>query len=259
MIDIHSHILPGIDDGPENLESSLNMARMAVADGTRAMVATPHTLNGLYLNKRKDVIEGVEAFNARLENESIALKVLPGSDVALSPELISAFDSGEVASINDNKTYLLAELPPHFIPENIYKIIFELRTRGITPVITHPEREESIIKKPEILVNLVERGCLSQLTAASISGVFGKRIKGFARHLLKHRLAHIIASDCHSPDGRPPGLTMAVKEAAKLIGKDFATKMVNDFPLAVVEGRGIDLPRYIPFRKRRKFFFWKSS
>lgn len=257
MIDIHTHILPGIDDGPDNLDKALEIARKANKAGTKVMVATPHTLNGLYRNDRDEILCEVESFKIALKNSGIPLNILPGADVALTPEILPCLDSGKLMTLNDGRRYLLAEFPPHYLPEKIYALIFELQRRGITPVITHPERDQIIYRNPEILLTLVERGCISQVTAQSITGGFGKEIEKFAHFLLKHRLVHIIASDCHSPIKRGPDLNNALSVSSVILGSELAQKMVNEYPRCLIEGEKLVPLQPIPFAKRRLSRFWK--
>lgn len=251
MIDIHAHILPGIDDGPDNIDKALEIARKACKVGTKVMVATPHTLNGLYRNDRDNILDEVEDFKKALKNSGILIDVLPGADVALTPELIPCLDSGRLMTLNDGGKYLLAELPPYYLPEKIHEIIFGLKTRGITPIITHPERDGIIMRDCEILSGFIDRGCLAQITAMSLTGGFGKKIKTFSAELIETGMIHIIASDCHSHDKRPPSLKKAVEVATELIGLADAVKMVKDTPAAVVKGEGVDIPSPSIINKKR--------
>ena len=251
MIDIHSHILPSIDDGPETLDEAIEIAKKAYNAGTKAIVASPHNLNGLYRNDRKKILSEVDNFKQTLKERGIPLDVLPGADIALTPELIPCLDTGELMTINDGGRYLLVELQPYYLPEKIHEIIFALKTRGITPVITHPERDALIMKNNEILGGFIERGCLSQITAMSLTGGFGKKIKAFSAELIKSRMIHIIASDCHSHDKRPPSLNGAIDVATELIGFANAMKMVKDTPAAVIEGEGVDIPSPLIINKKR--------
>ncbi|MDT8318575.1 MAG: CpsB/CapC family capsule biosynthesis tyrosine phosphatase [bacterium] len=250
MIDIHAHILPGIDDGPETLDEAIEIANKAFKAGTKAIVATPHTLNGLYRNDRNKVLGEVVNFRQTLKERDIPLDVLPGADIALTPELIPCLDAGELMTINDGRKYLLVELQPYYFPEKIHKIIFALKTRGITPIITHPERDALIMKNNEILAGFIERGCLSQITAMSLTGGFGNKIKMLSAELIKSGMIHIIASDCHSADKRPPSLKGAVDVAAELIGLTKAMKMVQDIPAAVMKGEGVDIPSPLIVNKK---------
>ena len=251
MIDIHSHILPAIDDGPETLGESIEIAKKAVEAGTKTIVASPHTLNGLYRNNRNKILSEVNSFSQRLKERGIPLDVIPGADVALTPELIPCLDSGDLMTISDGGKYLLVELQPYYIPEKIHEIIFALKTRGVTPVITHPERDALIMKNSEILDGFIERGCLSQLTAMSITGGFGKRIRTFSAHLIRSGRVHIIASDCHSSEKRPPSLKGAIEAAAELIGLSDAMKMAEDIPAAVVKGEDVHIPSPLIIQKKR--------
>ena len=259
MIDIHAHVLPGLDDGPKELELSIAMAKAATEDGTTHLTATPHTLNGLYRNTRQSIIEKVKEFQEVLDKHDIQLKVLPGSDVALIPGLVHAIEDGEVMTVNDGNKYILVELQPYFFPEKIKKIIFDLQMIGLTPVLTHPERDPKILENPELLVDFVEMGVISQITAMSITGGFGSRIKEFSNLLLRHGLVHIISSDCHSMKRRTPKLSHSVKEAALIVGDKLASQMVNDFPLAIIEGRDFKVPPHLPLKKKRRFMFWKKQ
>jgi len=154
-------------------------------------------------------------------------------------------------TINDGGKYLLVELQPYYIPEKIHEIIFALKTRGLTPIITHPERDALIMKNNEILAGFIERGCLSQITAMSLTGGLGEKIKMFSADLIKSGMIHIIASDCHSKDKRPPSLKGAVDVAAELIGLANAMKMVKDIPKAVIKGEGVDIPSPLNINKKR--------
>ena len=257
MIDIHAHILPCIDDGPDNLDKALEIAWKACKTGTKIMVATPHTLNGLYRNDRDKILCEVENFKKALKNSDIPLDILPGADIALTPELLPCLESGKLMTINDGGRYLLAELPPYYLPEKIHEIIFGLKTRGITPVITHPERDGIIMKDPEILSGFIERGCLVQITAMSLTGGFGNKIRAFSAGLVKAGMIHIIASDCHSTDMRPPSLEPALDAAAGLVGFAEAMKMVEAIPQALIKGEGVDVPHYQIVRKQKRGWSWR--
>lgn len=251
MIDIHSHLLPGIDDGSETLDEAIEIARKAFNDGTETIVASPHTLNGLYRNDKNEILREVKNFKQTLKENAILLDVLPGADIALTPELIPCLDAGELMTINNGGRYLLVELQPYYIPEKIHEIIFALKTRGLTPILTHPERDPLIMKNNEILDGFIERGCIAQITAMSLTGGFGKKIKEFSAELVRAGRVHIIASDCHSLNNRPPSLMGAIDVAAKLIGLTNAMKMVDDIPTAVIKGEGIDIPSPLIVNKKR--------
>jgi len=219
LIDLHVHILPGLDDGPGSLDEALAMARCAYADGTSAVVATPHVITGLYPTNREKILAAVAHFNEILQENEITLSVLPGAEYRLEPDLPERQTRGELLTLNDAGRYLLVELPLSLIPGCTGRVIFELLLRGVVPVIAHPERNSSLAKDPSLLYDLVSRGALAQVTAGSITGMFGSAAASAARIFLEHGCAHFVASDAHSPHGRAPVLSSAAREAERLIGK----------------------------------------
>lgn len=239
MIDIHAHILPSLDDGPKTIEESLEMCRMASEDGIRKMVATPHVLNGVYYSKKQDILEKVAFLNRLLNDNKIELEVLPGADVHLHEGIIDGLKKDEILTINNRMRYLLLEFPSQIIPVEARQVIFKLQVAGIRPIITHPERNLAIQNRPEVLAEYIEAGALIQITAQSITGGFGPREKKCAHWLLKNNMAHVIASDAHSVDARPPILSFAVKMATNLIGEEKSRALVFENPLAIIEGREI--------------------
>ncbi|MDH3975288.1 MAG: tyrosine protein phosphatase [Deltaproteobacteria bacterium] len=258
MIDIHSHLLPAVDDGADDIEETIALAMAATEAGTEIMVATPHTLNGVYRNSRPNILRQVKSVGEIIGEKKIPLKILPGADVALTPELIPCLESGDLMTINDAGKYILVELPPYYDPEKIHKIIFHLQVNGITPIITHPERDALILKNPDILRALIDRGCLSQITAMSITGGFGRTVEVFSKRLIECSLVHIIASDCHSIDKRGPSMQGAYQIVSALSGYENAQNMAVHRPQAVVDGAAIDIPPYKSVNKKRSGWFWRK-
>jgi protein-tyrosine phosphatase len=271
MIDLHLHLLPGLDDGAKTIEESIQMCRISYRDGVRTIVATPHTLNGSYINDRETILtkvrelnEAVKKFgvqssefgvqnpesgtksfsynNSAIRNPQSALQILPGADVHLSEKTLPYLDQGKMMTVSDGKKYLFLEFPYQMIPYQAEEIMFRLMTRGITPIITHPERNLEIGQRPQRYYEMIRMGCLGQMTAMSLTGEFGSRVKRIAERLVKKRLIHFIASDAHSIDGRPPILSESVGAAAKIVGKEEAQKMVTQYPRAILEGRKPNVP-----------------
>jgi len=241
MIDIHSHILPGIDDGARDLEEALEMARLAVADGIRVMVATPHLFKHKTgdlgaINEKKVILEHLDRFRDRLAAEDIDLEILPGCDFPLSAKALDLLEEDRVMTVNEGNRYLLLELPHFAIPPNLEDICFGLQSRGLTPIITHPERHPLILERPERLERLVDLGCLAQLTASSLTGGFGRQVAKVSRQLVKKGYIHLLASDAHNTRGRPPILSKAVRELTRLIGPEEARIMVSQNPEKVIKG-----------------------
>ncbi len=232
MIDIHCHILWDIDDGPADFEGSMAMARVAAADGTRQLVATPHVHETL---QPLDVIaEKVSRLNEALQIENVDLEILSGGD--------NLYNLGNknlaLYSIN-NTRYTLVEFPHTHLPAQSSDAIFDAINHGLIPIITHPERNPSIVQNPKLIFEMVENGALVQLTAASLSGGFGQAAKACSRYLLKKKMVHFLASDGHSATRRPPTLSAGLKAATKIIGKDEARKLVFDNPMKVINGEDV--------------------
>jgi protein-tyrosine phosphatase len=242
MIDLHCHILPNLDDGPSSIDESLAMARRAEEDGIRMIVATPHTLNGVYLNPVDDVSKNLSILQEALSQNHIDVTLYPGADVHLCPNMVKQIEAGEAGTINHAKKYIILELPSHTIPSAAKDEIFKLKASGITPIISHPERNAAIHQDSNILYDLICMGALGQVTAMSLTGDFGLFVQQTAARFINRRLIHIIASDAHSSDGRPPVLSKAVDRAAEILGSDEeAVHMVTTIPAAIIAGERIDI------------------
>jgi protein-tyrosine phosphatase len=244
VIDIHSHILPGLDDGAQTWEEALEMARLAVADGIRVMVATPHLfkeriVDPRSLNEKSVILERVAQFQERLAAEEIALEILPGCDVPLSVEALRLLEDDLLTTINDANRYLLLELPDTSIPPATQEICFRIKSKGITPIITHPERHLIIQEAPDKLARLLDLGCLSQLTAGSLTGRFGRHVARISRKLIKKGYIHLLATDAHNLGGRPPLLSPALEELSDLVGPERALAMVKQVPEKIINGESI--------------------
>jgi len=264
MIDLHSHILCGLDDGAEVLEESIEMCRMSYDDGIRTIVATPHILDGIYPNHRSAILTRLQELRAALKKFGIrssaprgkdfnasthshidasdGLELLPGADVHFSSNMVHRCEEGEIVTVNDQGRYLMVEFEFQAIPYMAEEALFQMLAKGIVPIISHPERNLEIVKKPKRYYEMIRMGCLGQVTAMSLTGEFGPEIKRSAEKLLAKRLIHIIASDAHSPHRRPPMLSAGVKAAEKIVGKEEARKMVSEYPKALIEGRRPDVP-----------------
>jgi protein-tyrosine phosphatase len=237
MIDIHSHILPGIDDGPSTLEESIQMARMATEDKIEIMIATPHCLNGLYNNWRAQILSMCTEFNGALQRHHIPLSVLPGSEVHLSTEIIEALEKNQLMTLNDTGRYLSLELPNQLIPQSVIRFINQLIKRKITPIISHPERNQAIQNDIELLYNFIMAGALAQITAGSLTGKFGSRALHTSQRIIEYKMIHFMASDAHSTQVRPPKLQAAYKKLTSIAGKSRADSIIFQAPRAVIEGK----------------------
>ena len=172
MIDLHCHLLPGVDDGSKSMDISLKLANDAVRDGIDYALLTPHHMNGVYLNHKKAVIQQTQEFQVKLDRHKISLKVFPGQEVRINGDLLTALDQDDILFADEGGRYLMLEFPDDDIPSYTSNVIYELMQRGIIPVIVHPERNTMIMKQPDILYDLLSRGYLSQVTSGSYVGNF---------------------------------------------------------------------------------------
>ena len=237
MIDLHTHILPELDDGAGSMEESIQMVREAASNEVRTIVASPHLLFGSYDNTPEVINLKVEELKGVILREKIEMEILPGQEVYLIPDLLPRLKEGKVTTINNNGRYLLLELPMMDIPLYLDRVIFDLATNGIIPIIAHPERNLRVMEDPGLLSGLVKnQGILVQLNAGSLIGRYGKRVKETAGLFVKEGLAHILASDYHSSKDEYP-LRRAVEQVAKLANNEIAQALVTTFPLSVIEGK----------------------
>jgi protein-tyrosine phosphatase len=254
VIDLHTHILPGIDDGARDLKESIEMCRIAAGDGIKTIVATPHTGNGIYLINREHVLSEVAFLNEKLAEYSIPINILPGSDVHIGTyyDVLEMLMQGEAITVNDNMRYLMIEFSENLVTSDIHELMYKLESKKITPIFTHPERNIIIQEDMSMLFDWIEKGGLVQLTAMSLTGDFGRIVKKFSEELLTSHLVHMIASDAHSDTRRPPVLSAARDIAVNLVGADLAFKLVDEFPADIICGKPIDIPE--PIHKKASFF-----
>jgi protein-tyrosine phosphatase len=251
LIDLHCHILPGIDDGARDLSESVNMAKKAVEHGIHTIVATPHHLNNRYENPKQTIIDRVRELNKVLLEEKIDLNVLPGQETRIYGEMVEGFETGEILPI-DNTQYVLVEFSSTHVPRYTEKLFYDLQTKGLIPVIVHPERNQEIIERPDILYKLVEKGALTQVTAASVCGDFGKKIKTFSLQLIDANLTHFIASDAHNTSNR----TFKMREPFDIVQTKYGNDMVYLFQEnaeLVIDGSHVY--KEVPERIKKKKFF----
>ena len=199
--DIHCHLLPGIDDGAGDLETTLAMAQMAVDDGIHTIVVTPHQLGNFSHNQGDDIRQQTVLLQRVLAERHIPLEILPGGDVRIEDGMVERIVSGEVLSLGDHRRHVLLELP-HELYFPLEMTLTALEREGMTGILSHPERNQGIMRNPSLLEPLVERGCLMQITAGSLMGTFGSRSQELAEWMLEHGLVHFVATDAHGVKSR---------------------------------------------------------
>lgn len=255
FVDIHCHMLPGLDDGAVNLGVSLAMAQMAVADGIETVVVTPHQLGNYSRNQGVNIRAYTERLQREFKQRRIPLKVLPGADVRIEPDMIRRLQTREVVSLADRQRHVLLELP-HELYMPLDGLLRALRPAGMVGILSHPERNQGILRDPDVVPALVEAGCLMQVTAGSLTGSFGPEIQEFSEWLLEEGFVHFLATDAHGTDRRRPIMSRAYHHAAELVGQRRAEELCCHNPEAVATGHEV-----APGRRRtttRTFgWFWQ--
>lgn len=257
MIDLHAHLLPGIDDGARDLDQAVNMARIAVADGIRTLVLTPHHLNGIYSNPAQYVRERCAELRAALADRGIPLELLPGSECHLVHELPAALREGSAMTVADRGRAVLVELPVHHVPHGAGDILDAIRALGLQPIIAHPERNSFLAQHIDLLGQWVDDGCLAQVTAQSCTGRFGPMVQETARAMLRRGLIHFMASDAHRDQRRIPELSAGRQAVEAWTSPRVGELLTETFPGAIVCGRMVDrdlLTGALP--QRRRFGWW---
>ncbi|HSB08536.1 MAG TPA: CpsB/CapC family capsule biosynthesis tyrosine phosphatase [Blastocatellia bacterium] len=255
MVDIHSHILPEVDDGSHSLEESVEMCRASSQDGVRVMVATPHAYDGLHRTHDPGFLrQKVDELNQQMKGSP---KIVLGCELRFTHELVKQLCETHSAPTIADGPYALVEFPHAMVPAGSEHLLFELMSNRITPIIAHPERNMMLISEPERFYQLVDAGALGQMDTGSITGQFGKKVQQTARVMLENGLIHFIASDCHNTRNRLPGMSEAVAATAEIVGEEYARAMADDNPAAVVEGGPIPTrpSATLPQKKKKWLLF----
>ncbi|WP_062237987.1 tyrosine-protein phosphatase [Fictibacillus sp. FJAT-27399] len=250
MIDVHSHVLPGIDDGAPDLTASFDMAKRAVEDGITTLFATPHHRNGKYENSKQDILLQTERLNEALLHNQIPLTILPGQEIRIYAEFLDDLANDQLLTLNNLGKYILIELPSNAVPNYTRQMIYECKLQDITPIIVHPERNSELIENPHLLYNLVKEGALTQVTANSIIGGFGKNIKSFSLKLVENYLTHFIASDAHNISSRGFYLREAYNEIGKKLGNHMAYYLQENAHL-IINNESIYIEEPKPIKKKK--------
>ncbi|MFZ0929554.1 MAG: CpsB/CapC family capsule biosynthesis tyrosine phosphatase [Syntrophobacteraceae bacterium] len=253
VIDLHCHILPGLDDGADGWGASLEMAQIAAMDGISGIVCTPHASPVFRGNHRNVVLRAVEEFRTRLLQAQIRLELYPGCELAIDPNLPQKIESGELLTINDNRKIAMIEMPVEVIPPNLDRFFWMMRVRGINTILAHPERNYPLMKNPSVLLEWIQAGVLVQITGASLRGHYGQEIQDFSMKLLRHRMVHLVASDSHGPAMRRPVLSKARAITQSIVGPEEAHRIFYEYPVQVLQGEVPDVLPAIPLKKKTPF------
>jgi protein-tyrosine phosphatase len=242
VIDLHNHLLPGIDDGAKKVDETLEFLRIGRRDGVQIVVATPHMKPGVYDNTREAILQRVAMVReAARGDEAEGVELLPGAEVYFTADLAARAKAGTLMTLGDRGRYLLLELPYQQIPMHVDDSIFQLRLLGITPLMAHPERVAYYLEDIDRVAASVRLGALTQVTANSLTGRFGDKARLFASAMLERGLIHVLASDSHDVRYRPPVLSEGFRAAAAVLGETRARHLVEDNPRAILDGRDVEI------------------
>lgn len=259
MIDLHTHYLPGLDDGARDLQETLAMAEIAWRDGIRQVVVTPHIAEGQWQTTPEGIRQKLAEVRAACRVRGLGLEFIPGAEVLICDDLPARIHDGRAPTLAGGGRYLLLEFPFVGLPLCTKDVIFQLRLQGVRPIIAHPERYGEFQQEPERFYRFAVDGILGQVTAQSLLGGNGPLSKKTAELFIKHRWAQVLATDTHGPSNRPPILSQAVRAAAALIGEEEARKMVTDTPQRIIEGRpvGVNPQEWTERRGIFSFLNWR--
>ena len=240
FVDIHCHLLPGIDDGADDLATAIQMARLAVQDGTSVALVTPHQMDRYRHNTATIIRDACCSLQHELQKNDIELQLLPGGDVRIEADFFDRLDDDTIMTLADQRRHVLLELP-HELYFPIENLVKRLQALGMTGILSHPERNAGLMQSPKIIDQLVDLGCLMQVTAGSINGSFGPECAKFSKQLLKNRLVHFVASDGHGIKRRRPTLRRAFEKSIQWIGIETAEQIFFDYPNRVALGKSVPL------------------
>ena len=244
QIDIHSHILPGVDDGSPNLETSLGLLRMAADNGTTHIIATPHVID-VSTTLTWDIIRRkVEELQKEADKQNIPITIYPGAETELNFDLLELMRKDHSAFCLAGSRYCLMEMPSLMLPPHLDDIIYELQLMDIVPVLAHPERQMQLMEKPQMLLAMLHKGCAAQSNGGSVTGVFGPRVKHNVEHLLQQNVIAFMGSDAHNLRHRNTDLKQAREKISAQWGTETATELFETRPQYILENKPLPANLY---------------
>ena len=238
MIDIHCHILPGIDDGAKTIDASIEMAEIAVQNGVKKIIATPHYIEGVgYTDKEHNqlVLDGLKR---ELTIRGIELEIFLGNEVYVSTDIVKLLEAGEISTLN-NSRYILMELSMLDMPIYLENIIYNLKIKGINTILAHPERYAKVIEDPNIVYQLVNKGVYMQLNLPSLLGFYGEKVKTTAEILLRHNMIHFVGTDIHSPSRRSYQANLTKDTLSMYVDEATIDVLLNKNPQAILDNKEV--------------------
>lgn len=252
MIDIHSHILPLVDDGAKDMDMAIDIARVYIENGIKKVICTPHYIDGANNTSLEEVKIRMEELKKELVREGIPLDIYLGNEIYISPNIIDLIRGDKVLTLNDSR-YVLIELPMNDIPLYVNDLIYELLKKDYVPIIAHPERNESIIENPNILYNYITKGALAHLNLPSLVGFYGARSKNTAELLLTHNLIHFVGTDSHSNGKRSPRVERHLRILERIVGEDY-NRLTYENAMLILDNKPITTNEPNKINNRKHLF-----
>ncbi|NMB27005.1 MAG: capsular biosynthesis protein [Tissierellia bacterium] len=251
MIDIHNHILPSVDDGAEDIDESIKMAKFYLKSGISRIIATPHYIEGAWNSTKVENQKALEKLKISLDENKLDLEIYLGNEIYITMDILNYIEKGIVSTLNDSR-YILIEFPMLDIPLYTENIIYKLLLKGYIPIIAHPERCSRIIENPNILYNFLMKGALAQLNLSSLVGGYGVKIKTTAEILLKYRMIHFVSTDIHSKDDNFAEIESSLNILKNIVDGETFNNITYLNPSKVIEDIGIENYNPIKYQKRTK-------
>ena len=239
QIDIHSHIIPGVDDGSPDLETSLGLLRMAAENGTTDIIATPHVIDVSTTLTWDAIRRYVEALQKEADDRGIPIKIHPGAETELNWDLLELIRQDHSAFCLAGSRYCLMEMPSLMLPPHLEEMIYELQLLDIVPVLAHPERQMQLMEQPQKLLDLLHRGCVAQSNGGSLTGVFGPKVHNNVHRLLNRNMIAFMGSDAHNLRHRNTDLKGAREKLEQHWGAEAATELLETRPLHILQNKAL--------------------
>ena len=260
MIDIHSHILPGLDDGSKSMEETLGMVRQLQEAGFKTLIATPHVMEGRDYLRPADILASLEQVRQRIAEAGISVEILPGAENYIFPDMAKWAGDGRLMTLGNTGNYLLLELPMLEIPHYTEQVFFELQVQGLTPVLAHPERYRGLVNEPERLLDWVKKGILFQLDLRSLDGKYGPETKWLAETMLQSDLVHFVGSDAHRVARSEFTYPEVLGNVRAIVGEEKFQTIIMSNPQYILEGKSVqgggEQVLVKSQLKKRKHRFW---
>jgi protein-tyrosine phosphatase len=252
MIDIHCHILPGVDDGVQSVSEALELIRMESSGGTHTFVASSHVIEKVDFDRLARFAEKLEEVREAVSREGMEIALHPGGEIYPSAKMLQALDEGKPVTVGNKGTHILVDLPMGPLPHDFDSLLFEVKVRGITPIIAHPERNAQLQANPQTIAELVEKGMLLQVNAPSLYGKYGPKAQEVAFQIIGRRQASFLASDSHRAS-RKPVMGSAVNILEERIDAAYIRLLTKDSAAAILAGEPVPARPMAPEEKKGGF------